>query len=51
MAKLYQQIVCVAIGTNYAPYPLIADLFLFCCDRDFLLSLSLENQLIAVILN
>ena len=30
------------MGTNCAP--LIADLFLFCYERDFLLSLSLDSQ-------
>ena len=32
------------MGTNFAP--LVADLFLFCCERDFVLSLSDNNQLI-----
>ena len=30
------------MGTNYAP--LVADLFLFCSERDFMKSLSRENQ-------
>ena len=30
------------MGTNCAP--LIADLFVFCCERDFMLSLSDNNQ-------
>ena len=30
------------MGTNCGP--LVADLFLFCCERDFLLSLSENNQ-------
>ena len=30
------------MGTNCAP--LVADLFLFCYERDFMLSLSMENQ-------
>ena len=30
------------MGTNYAP--LVADLFLFCYERDFMMSLSVENQ-------
>ena len=30
------------MGTNCAP--LVADLFLFCCERDFMLSLSEDNQ-------
>ena len=36
--KLYRQIVAVPLGTNCAP--LVADLFLFCYERDFMLSLS-----------
>ena len=30
------------MGTNCAP--LVADLFLFCCERDFMMSLSEDNQ-------
>ena len=30
------------MGTNYDP--LVADLFLFCYDRDFMISLSDESQ-------
>ena len=30
------------MGTNCAP--LVADLFLFCYERDFMMSLSVENQ-------
>ena len=41
-SKLYRQIVGTPMGTNYAP--LVADLFLFCYERDFMLSLSEENQ-------
>ena len=40
--KLYRQIVGIPIGTNCAP--LVADLFLFCYERDFMLSLSDNNQ-------
>ena len=40
--KLYRQIVGIPMGTNCAP--LVADLFLFCYERDFMLSLSEENQ-------
>ena len=40
--KLYNQIVGIPIGTNCAP--LVADLFLFCYERDFMLSLSEDNQ-------
>ena len=32
----------IPIGTNCAPF--VADLFLFCCERDFMLSLSDNNQ-------
>ena len=41
-SKLYRQIVGVPMGTNCAP--LVADLFLFCDERDFMLSLSDNNQ-------
>ena len=41
-SKLYRQIVCIPMGTNCAP--LVADLFLFCCERDFMMSLSDNNQ-------
>ena len=37
-SKLYRQIVGILMGTNCAP--LVADLFLFCNERDFMLSLS-----------
>ena len=40
--KLYRQIVGIPIGTNCAP--LAADLFLFCYERDFMTSLSDDNQ-------
>ena len=39
-SKLYRQIVGISMGTNCAPR--VADLFLFCYERDFMLSLS-EN--------
>ena len=42
-SKLYRQIVGIPMGTNCAP--LVADLFLFCYERDFMLSLSDNNQL------
>ena len=32
--KLYRQIVGIPMGTTYAP--LVADLFLFCYERDFI---------------
>ena len=41
-SKLYRQIVGFAMGTNCAP--LVADLFLSCYVRDFMLSLSDDNQ-------
>ena len=41
-SKLYIQIVGIPMGTNCAP--LVADLFLFCYERDFTLSLSDKNQ-------
>ena len=40
--KLYRQIVGIPMGNNCAP--LVADLFLFCHERDFMLSLSEDNQ-------
>ena len=40
--KLYRQIVGIPIGTNCAP--LVADLFLFCYERDFMTSLSGVKQ-------
>ena len=39
---MYQQIVGIPMGTNFAP--LIANLVLFCYERDFMLSLSDNNQ-------
>ena len=41
-SKLYRQIVGIPMGANCAP--LVADLFLFYYERDFMLSLSEENQ-------
>ena len=40
--KLFRKIVGIPIGTNCAS--LVADLFLFCYERDFMMSLSVENQ-------
>ena len=40
--KLYRQIVGIPMGTNYAP--LVADLFSFCHERDFMKNLSSDNQ-------
>ena len=41
-SKLYRQIVGIRMGTYCAP--LVADLFLFCYERDFMFSLSDNNQ-------
>ena len=41
-SKLYRQIVGIPMGTYCAP--LVADLFLFCYERDFMLSLSEDTQ-------
>ena len=40
--KLYRQFFGIPMGTNCAP--LEADLFLFCYERDFMTSLSDDNQ-------
>ena len=39
---IYRQTIGIPMGTNCAP--LIADLFLYCYERDFMLSLSPDNQ-------
>ena len=41
-SKLYRRNVGISIGTSCAP--LVADLFVFCYERDFMLSLSEDNQ-------
>ena len=41
-SKLNRQIVGIPMGTNCAP--LVADLILFCYEKDFMLSLSEDNQ-------
>ena len=41
-SKLYRQIEGIRMGTNCDP--LVADLFLFCYERDFMLSVSDNNQ-------
>ena len=41
-SKLYRHIVGIPMGTNCAPF--VADLFLFWYERDFMLSLSEDNQ-------
>ena len=40
--KLYRQVVGIRMGTNCAP--LVADLFLFCYDSHFMMSLSDDKQ-------
>ena len=40
--KLYRQVVRIPMNTNCAP--LVADLFLFCYERDFMVSLSDDKQ-------
>ena len=40
--RLYRQIVGIPMGTNCAP--LVADLFLYCYERDFMDSLNHDNQ-------
>ena len=40
--KLYRQVVGIPLGTNCAP--LVTDLFLFCYERDFMMSLSDDKQ-------
>ena len=40
--KLYRQIYGIPMGTNCAP--LVADLFLYCYERDFMDSLNHDNQ-------
>ena len=40
--KLFRQIVGIPMGTNYSL--LVGDLFLFCYERDVMMSLSVENQ-------
>ena len=40
--KRYRQTIGIPVGTNCAP--LVANLFLFCSERDFMKSLSPKNQ-------
>ena len=40
--KLFRQVVGIPMGTNCAP--LVADIFLFCYERDFMMSLSDDKQ-------
>ena len=39
---LYKQVIVIPIGTNCAP--LVVDLFMFCYERDFMMSLSDDKQ-------
>ena len=45
-SRFYRQIVGIPKGTNCAP--LVADLFLFCYERDFMLCLSDKNQTVII---
>ena len=40
--KPYKQIIGIPMGTNCAP--LVADLFLFCYERDFMKSKKIDNE-------
>ena len=40
--NLYRQVVGIPMGTNCAP--LVADLFLYCYERDFMLKLSKDGR-------
>ena len=40
--RLYRQVVGIPLGTNCAP--LAADLFLFCYERDYMMSISDDKQ-------
>ena len=40
--KVYRQVVGIPMDTNCSP--LVADLFLFCYERDFIMSLSDDKQ-------
>ena len=44
--KLYRQVVGIPIDTNYAP--LVADLFLFCYEREFMMSLPDDKQAVVI---
>ena len=41
---VYQQIVGIPMGTNCAPYTCIADLFLYCYERDFMSDLQKSKR-------
>ena len=44
--KFYRQIVGIPMGTNCDP--LIADLYLYCYERDFMVSFNHDNQVDAI---
>ena len=44
--KLYRQVVGIPIGSNCAP--LVAHIFLFCYERDFMMSLSDDKQAVVI---
>ena len=46
--KLYRQVVGIPMGTNCVP--LVADLFLFCYEKDFMMSLLMTSRLILLML-
>ena len=39
---VYRQVIAISMGTNCAPF--FADLFLYCYERDFMLSLKSDTQ-------
>ena len=45
-SKLYRQTIGIPMGTNCAL--LVADLFLFCCERDFMKSLTKEKRYVLI---
>ena len=44
--KLYRKVVGIPMGTNCAP--LVADLFMFCYERDFIMSFSDDKQALVI---
>ena len=46
--KLYRQVIVIPMGPYCAP--LVADLFLFCYERDFMMSLLMISRLILLML-
>jgi predicted cation transporter len=40
--SIYKQVIGIPVGTNCAL--LVADLFLYCYEKDFMLCLSIEHQ-------